>query len=111
RHTRSKRDWSSDVCSSDLADAGRRSPADVLPSRIFSLLPFLSYGDERDFPVARWAFGDRSYFFSALVAVRVVSPVEFLAQLFWLISEPWTKPCRIWRYSLSLSAHACTASR
>src|SRR5207249_8211670 len=24
RHTRSKRDWSSDVCSSDLAKAGRR---------------------------------------------------------------------------------------
>src|SRR6266513_6424771 len=31
RHTRSKRDWSSDVCSSDLPDEGDRTVLDRIP--------------------------------------------------------------------------------
>src|SRR5207249_8544612 len=34
RHTRSKRDWSSDVCSSDLAIASRISTAQLEPVRV-----------------------------------------------------------------------------
>src|SRR5207249_11924713 len=32
RHTRSKRDWSSDVCSSDLAQAGKAPPPSATPA-------------------------------------------------------------------------------
>src|SRR5207249_6751679 len=42
RHTRSKRDWSSDVCSSDLETAPKRTPVRILARR----------RDGSEFPVA-----------------------------------------------------------
>src|SRR5699024_11931598 len=42
RHTRSKRDWSSDVCSSDLGDSG---PAALVKNmRVFSIASFACIG-------------------------------------------------------------------
>src|SRR5207249_9400080 len=54
RHTRSKRDWSSDVCSSDLS----RSPKSVFRGAL-SLGPKNRFGGTRALP-ARWGARVRS---------------------------------------------------
>src|SRR5699024_11479951 len=46
RHTRSKRDWSSDVCSSDLSVFGHRTPLQLtdLPVAVLYVLAVTSVG-------------------------------------------------------------------
>src|SRR5438067_5094125 len=51
RHTRSKRDWSSDVCSSDLPDPRTRSSESEGPEKFPNVITVL----ERRYPNAAWA--------------------------------------------------------
>src|SRR5699024_11391672 len=55
RHTRSKRDWSSDVCSSDLDQIGRLDYASLQPSAKFTPALYV----ERD---GVWEGGSVSHF-------------------------------------------------
>src|SRR5699024_11816690 len=74
RHTRSKRDWSSDVCSSDLSGAG-------LTAQIGTTLLAWRYTPTRVFPThwfqarsANWAVGAGLLMLGLAVALQLIVP-------------------------------------
>src|SRR6266403_4818417 len=67
RHTRSLRDWSSDVCSSDLGSIGQSRL--VPPQKRFGDVPLMSH--------VRPAFGPTSHVPPRTPSFAVVSPTHF----------------------------------
>src|SRR5206468_8297346 len=70
RHTRSDRDWSSDVCSSDLVMRAERVGADTLLARIVRLV---GEAQRTRAPIQRLADVVSAWFVPAVIAVAALT--------------------------------------